>query len=241
MASNLPANLALVCNTAVCTLALESIVLLLGAVGPRLEQSNMAISTASTGAKGANKVTRLEVVPRDGLCNVRKTDSVQTRGRCMERHADETRAVGAVLAAIGVGVVGAHGVWDVARDPVISTLEDLVATDLALVGRAAAVRAAVAVLGDHAIGAGLHVEVGDVAAVLGLVPKGVALDAFAIGLAGDVYILAVVVGRDRGIAGRGTLAAVETVGSDFVGVGDRESRGERHKQIGELHDGNNRD
>lgn len=151
VAANLPANLALVVDTAVATLALQRVIFLLGAVGPRLEQSDMAISTASTRAEGANKVTGLEVVPRDRLCNVRKADSVETRGRRVQSHANEARAVGAVLAAIGVGVVGAHGVWDVARDPVFTALEDLLAADLALVRRAAAVGAAVAVLGDHAV------------------------------------------------------------------------------------------
>lgn len=235
VAADLPANLARVCNTAVGTLAFKGIVRLLGAVGPRFEQSDVAISTASTRAKGANKVTFLEIVPLDGLCNIREADGAEAWGRCMESHANEARAVGAVFAATGVGVVGAHGVWDVARDPVISTLEDLLAADLALVGGAATVGAAVAVLGDHAIRAGVDVEVGDVAAVVGLVPDGVALDVFAIGLAGDVDILAVVVSSDRGIAGRGTLATVEAIGGDFVCVGDRERRSEGHKQVGELH------
>lgn len=58
-----------------------------------------------------------------------------------------------------------------------------------------------------------------------------------IGLAGDVDVLAVVVCGDRVIARGGALATVDTVGGDFVRVGDRESRREGHEQIGELHGG----
>ena len=87
----LPANSALIRDAAVCsTAALERVVLLLGTVDPRVEQSNVAISTASAGAKGTNKVTGLEVVPSDLLCDSWEADRVGTGSRGMESHGDET-------------------------------------------------------------------------------------------------------------------------------------------------------
>ena len=68
--ANLPANRTLVRNTAVSATALKGIVFLLRTIGPRLEQSDVTSSTASTSTESSNKVTRLDIVPRDGLSNV---------------------------------------------------------------------------------------------------------------------------------------------------------------------------
>lgn len=187
--ANLPANRTLVRNTAVSATALKGIVFLLRTIGPRLEQSDVTSSTASTSTESSNKVTRLDIVPRDGLSNVGETDGASTRRSGVQSHANEAGAVGAVLAALRVRVVVAHGVWDVAGDPVLTAGENLLAADLALVGGAAvAGAAAVAGLGDHAVRAGLHVVVSDVAVVGCLVPDGVAVDGFAVGLAGDLHV-----------------------------------------------------
>lgn len=66
---------------------------------------------------------------------------------------------------------------------------------------------------------GVHVPVGDVASVGGLVPKTVAVDVFAGSLAGQCNFMAVVVDRDNRIAGSGTGAAVHTIAFDGIGVG----------------------
>jgi hypothetical protein len=59
----------------------------------------------------------------------------------VECHGDEARAVGAVSDSLRIGVSGAHRVWDVARDPVLSAGDDFAAADLAARGRAAAAAA----------------------------------------------------------------------------------------------------
>lgn len=124
-------------------------------------------------------------------------------------------------------------------DPELTARDDLVAADLAFVGGAAATAGAAtaAVLGDHSVGAGLHVVVGDVAAIRGFVPDSVAVDILAVSLAGEFDVVAPsVCGNDR-IVRRGTSAAVDTVTANGVGIGHREGSREDHSQVGEMHDG----
>ncbi len=101
---------------------------------------------------------------------------------------------------------------------------------------AAATGAAAAALGRHvARGAGLDVVVGDVAAVGGLVPERVAIDAGAWGLAGDLDVGTLLVGLDDLVAGAGTRAAVEGVGLDWVGAHHGHGGHEGENEERELH------
>lgn len=239
-AAILPANSTLVSNTAVGTAALKGVVLLVGAISPRVEQSDVTSSTTSARSKSTDKVTGLEVLPGDGLGDIGEADGVVAGRVGVESHANKAGAVGAVLAAIGVRVLIVHGVRDVARDPELTAGDDLLAADLAFVGRAAtaaAGAATTAVLGDHAARAGLHVVVGDVAAVRGLVPDSAALDILTVSLAGEGDVVTPCVCGDDRIVRRGTGAAVDTVAVDGVGIGHGEGSREGHSQVGEMHDG----
>ena len=89
MTANLPTNRALVLDTTVPTAAFQRIVLIVGTVDPRMEQSDVAIGTASARTEGTNKVTRLQVLPIDAFGDLRETDSVSSWGARMESHGDE--------------------------------------------------------------------------------------------------------------------------------------------------------
>lgn len=86
-AAILPANSALVSNTAIGTATLKGVILLVGAIGPRVEQSNVASSTTSARSKSADKVTGLEVLPRDWLGDIGEADGVIAGRVGVESHA----------------------------------------------------------------------------------------------------------------------------------------------------------
>ncbi len=117
-AAILPADVALVGDAAVgSAAALEGVVGSVRRVGPRVEQRDVAAVAARAGAEGADKVTGLEVRPRDGLGNLGQRDCAVARGGGVQRHRDEARAVGAVVAALGVRVGLGLRVGNVLGDP----------------------------------------------------------------------------------------------------------------------------
>jgi hypothetical protein len=196
----LPANSTLISDAAVCsTAALKRVILLLGAVDPRVEQSNVAVCTAGARAQSTNKVTRLEVVPCDFGSDVWEADGGGAWSRRVESHGDEARAVGAVVGALWVCVGGAHGVWDLAIDPELAAGDDLLAADLAVHGGAAT--ATTACPRDHAGGARFHIIVRNVAAIRCFVPEIVAVNGFASSLTGDFNIVTLLVCRNNFVTG----------------------------------------
>ena len=84
-------------------------------------------------------------------------------------------------------------------------------------GLATTTTATRALLGNVAIGARLDIVVGDVAAVLGLVPDAVAVDGSARRLARDGDLVALGVGPLGRVAGSRTRAAVDGGASDGIG------------------------
>jgi len=91
--------------------------------------------------------------------------------------------------------------------------------------------------GDITIGAGLDIVIGHIAAVRGLVPKLIAVDAGASGLAGDLDIGALGVGLFDRVAGARTRAAVDIVARDPITL-DKAGEGQGLKEArddGELH------
>lgn len=201
-ATILPANLARVSNTTVSsTTALKGIVRLLGLVSPREEQSNMAIGTASAGAKSANKVSGLEVFPCDLLPDSREVNGRVSWSRSVEGHGYEARAIGAVFGTLWVWVVTRHGVWDVAVDPVLAAGDDFLASDLAVRCRVAGSAGFALGLYNSASGARLHIVVCNIAAIGCLVPEVVPFDGFANGLASNLNIVPFLVRLDNFVAG----------------------------------------
>jgi hypothetical protein len=125
-----PGNWALIWDAAPClAAALERVVSLLCAINPGVEQSDMTAITASVRTKSTNKVTWLEVVPRNFGSDFGKAYGGKTWMRSVKGHRDEARAVGTVECALRVWVRGGLGVRDMACDPVLSAGDDFVATD----------------------------------------------------------------------------------------------------------------
>lgn len=92
-------------------------------------------------------------------------------------------------------------------------------------GRSAG-RATTALLGDIAVGASLDIVIGDVAAILSLIPDAVAVHRGAGGLAADGNIGALAVGLLYSVAGARARAAVNGAASDGVGDGRSGESGE---------------
>ena len=235
-AANLPTNRTLIFDAAVGAAALERVVCGVATVGPREKQSDVASSAAGASTKSANKVTGFEIVPGDGSRNVREADGVVARRVGVQSHGDEARAVGAVVAALRVRVIGRHRVRDVLRDPGLAAGDDLSAFDIATVRGCAAGATTIAFPDDHVIRARLHVVVGNIAPVRCLVPDRVTEDDLAVGLACKLDIDALIVCLDSAVTGSGAAAAVDTVGLDRVCGDGGDSRGQSQGQACKLHD-----
>ena len=125
----------------------------------------------------------------------------------------------AALARVGVVVLGRAG-------------------DFPVAAAAAVVAASIALVGHEAIAAGPDVEVGDVAAVGGLVPDVVAEDVRAGGLAGDVHVLVFRIALlDVGVDVRARATGYGVMGNGegaHKGGGQGEGEGSNR---GELHGG----
>lgn len=179
------------------TTALEGMVPLLRAVNPREEQSDVAIGILGTGAQSPDEIAWLEVLPSDLLSDCWQANSVGAWSTGVESHCDEPGAVGSVAGSVRVRIGGAHGVRDVPRNPVLAAGDNFFAGDLAVHFRgAAASRGTITLSRNHAVGARLHIVVGNVAAVGSLVPYRVSEDALAIGLAGKFNTVALAVCLD---------------------------------------------
>lgn len=103
--------------------------------------------------------------------------------------------------------------------------------------KAGQVAAGAALADDIARGTSLDVVVGDVAAIRGLVPEGVAVDAGARGLAGELEVGALRVGLNQGVASTGAGAAVERGLGRVRAHHGRDGRKEDREGGGKLHGG----
>lgn len=217
-----PANVPLVSDAAIrSTATLEGIISLLAPIDPRLEQRDVTARATGSIAQSSDVITRLEVIPSDLLRHVQYTDGGPTGRVGVKSHGHEPRAICAVANALRIRIRSPHRVRDVFRNPEFSTSQDFSATNLA-VGRggaaAAATTAAVAaaLARHHFTCSGSDIPVGDVAAVGGLVPEGVAVDAFAVCLARELDFVAAVVLLDHLVASAGAGATVDAVAFDGV-------------------------
>lgn len=221
----LPPNRPLVSHTPIRrTAALERVVDRTIISDPRVEQCNMSIITPRPWPKSPNKVTRLQVLPRDLRTNINESDGRLSRRRSVHCHGDESRAVGAVVRARWVGVGSRLGIRDVEIDPDLAAGEDLLAANGAIHSRAAANGGAL--FCDHADRACLYKVVGNIAAIGCEIPEVVSLDSFASDLAGEADFVAQFVGSDDIEGGRGARAAVYEGAGDGVCDGYRESAGD---------------
>ena len=97
-------------------------------------------------------------------------------------------------------------------------------------------RAARALLRDVAVGASFDVVVRYVAAVGGLIPDVVPVDAGSGGLARNVHLLALLICELHTITGTGSSAAVDGVASDGVGrIGEREKTEDKGDENSRFH------
>lgn len=154
----------------------------------------------------------------------------------MQSHGYETRAVGAVVSTLRIGILLIHRVRDVLGYPILATVHNLLAGDLAAY-RGTSAAAAAALTGDHAVGASLDVVVGDVAPVLGFIPEVIARDSLSGNLAADLDVIALVICLDDLVVGGRARAAVDSGARDWICADHGKGRGKGDGQEFELHDG----
>lgn len=156
----------------------------------------------------------------------------------MQSHGYETRAVCAVVSTLRIGILLIHRVGDVLGYPILATVHNLLAGDLAAYrGTSAAAAAAAALAGDHAVGASLDVVVGDVAPVLGFVPEVITRDILSGNLTTDLDVIALVICLDDLVMGGRARAAVDSGARDWICADHGKGREKGDGQEFELHDG----